>query len=77
MIEVKTILVMNITACVLLAVSLRAAISTPLRESRDGLWLWLASLLAQAIAYSLLAVSETSNLALYYVLAHSLLATFI
>jgi diguanylate cyclase (GGDEF)-like protein len=77
MFEVKTILAMNITACVLLAVSLRAAISTPLRESRDGLWLWLASLLAQAIAYSLLAVSETSNLALYYVLAHSLLATFI
>jgi diguanylate cyclase (GGDEF)-like protein len=77
MFEVKTILAMNITACVLLAVSLRAAISTPLRESRDGLWLWLASLLAQAIAYSLLSVSETANLALYYVLAHSLLATFI
>jgi diguanylate cyclase (GGDEF)-like protein len=77
MFEVKTILAMNITAGVLLAVSLRAAISTPLRESRDGLWLWLASLVAQAIAYSLLAVSETTNWALCYVLAHSLLATFI
>lgn len=77
MFEVKTILVMNITACFLLAVSLRTAINTPLRESRDGLWLWLASLLAQAIAYSLLAASETANLALYYVLANSLLAAFI
>ena len=77
MFEVKTILVMNVTAGVLLAVSLRAAISTPLRESRDGLLLWLASLLVQAVAYSLLAVSETSNKVLYYVLAHALLATFI
>jgi diguanylate cyclase (GGDEF)-like protein len=77
MLEVKTILLMNITACFLLAVSLRAAISTPLRESRDGLWLWLASLLAQALAYSLLAVSEMENIALYHVMAHSLLASFI
>jgi diguanylate cyclase (GGDEF)-like protein len=74
MFEVKTILLMNINACVLLAVSLGAAISTPLRKSRDELWFWLAALLAQAVAYSLLAAGKLSNLTFYYVMAHSLLA---
>ncbi len=68
---------MNITACLLLAVSLRSAIRTPWRESRDGLWLWLASLLVQAIAYSLLTFSETEDIALYHVMAHAVLATFV
>ncbi len=77
MFEVKTILVMNITACFLLAVSLRAAISRPLRESSDGLWLWLASLVAQAFAYSLMVFSEKANLVLYNVVAQSVLATFL
>ncbi len=77
MVDVKTILIMNITACFLLAVSLRAAINTPLSESRDGLWLWLASLLAQALAYTLLSFTETQNIPLYHVMAHSVLAIFI
>lgn len=75
--DVKTILVMNITACFLLAVALRAAIRSPLRESRDGLWLWLASLVVQAVAYTLLTASEAGNLVLYNVMAHAVLATFI
>ena len=77
MFEVKTILVMNITACFLLAVSLRAAISRPLRESSDGLWLWLASLVAQAFAYSLMAFSETADMVFYQIVAQSVLATFL
>jgi diguanylate cyclase (GGDEF)-like protein len=77
MLEIKTVLAMNITACFLLAVSLRAAIRTSLRESRDGLWLWLASLVVQATAYSLLAASDAGNLALYQVAAHAVLATFL
>lgn len=77
MLEVKTVLAMNITACFLLALSLRAAIRTPLRESRDGLWFWLASLVVQAIAYSLLAASDAGNLVLYHVASHAVLATFL
>jgi diguanylate cyclase (GGDEF)-like protein len=76
-VDVKTILVMNITACFLLAVALRAAIRTPLRQSRDGLWLWLASLVVQAIAYTLLTASDEGNLVLYNVMAHAVLATFV
>ena len=77
MFEVKTILLMNITACFLLAVSLRAAISRPLRESSDGLWLWLVSLVAQALAYSLMVFSERASMVLYQVVAQSVLATFL
>lgn len=77
MFEVKTILLMNITACFLLAVSLRAAISRPVRESSDGLWLWLASLVAQALAYSLMALTETADMLLYHVVAQAVLATFL
>jgi len=77
MFEVKTILVMNITACFLLAVSLRAAIRRPLRESSDGLWLWLASLVAQAFAYSVMALSDRADMVLYQVGAQSVLATFL
>jgi diguanylate cyclase (GGDEF)-like protein len=74
MVEVKTILVMNITACFLLAVSLRAAINTPLSEARDELWLWLASLVTQAIAYTLWSFGETQDLAFYHIVAYSVLA---
>ena len=77
MFEVKTILLMNITACFLLVVSLRAAISRPLRESSDGLWLWLVSLVAQALAYSLMVFSERASMVLYQVVAQSVLATFL
>ena len=77
MFEVKTILLMNITACFVLAASLRAAISRPVRESSDGLWLWLASLVAQAFAYSLMVFSESANMVLYQVVAQSVLATFL
>jgi diguanylate cyclase (GGDEF)-like protein len=77
MFEVKTILVMNLAACLILAVSLSAAISTPVRQSRDGLWLWLASMVVQAVAYSLLLVSAASQLVFYHVIAHAVLATFL
>jgi len=77
MFEVKTILLMNITACFVLAASLRAAISRPVRESSDGLWLWLASLVAQAFAYSLMVFGESANMVLYQVVAQSVLATFL
>jgi diguanylate cyclase (GGDEF)-like protein len=75
MIEVKTILLMNVAACLMLAICLRAAINTPLKLSRDGSWLWLAGLVVQAIGYALITVSQVSHLVFYHVLAYAVFAT--